>query len=530
MAEFQADKPSDLGSWMRMAESLRNAPEWETSELPVEMVQTHISVVLLSLKRALKLKKPVDFGFLDYTTPEKRRLACEAEVALNRRLCADAYLGVQPIYDDRGMPRLSGQGPIVDYGVMMKRLPATRMLDGMIARNEVTESIIDRVAERLSTFHRGAKRGPGIDALGAPEAIRANWEENFLQCGPYIGRTVSADSFEMIRNWIDRWMKDNDDLFRSRVREGRICDGHGDVRAESICVTDRLCIFDCIEFNERFRFGDVASEVAFLAMDLDSRGRQDLSYYFAERYQSRVEDPRLSILLPFYRCYRAYVRGKVMSFRLDAAEFTAQEREMAAMRAKRFFDLARRYADKPKHKMVILIGGLSGTGKTSLARAIAGELGFSVVSSDAVRKTIFEMSEEYGYGAGPYSADANRLTYEKATEIGRGLLEKEGGVVLDATFRREADRERARALASEAGAVFRTIECKLSHELVRERLDRRASLAEGLSDARWETYTRQQLEYEPFAEVKGEHLELDTGRDLGVISHIATDWLRYMDG
>jgi aminoglycoside phosphotransferase family enzyme/predicted kinase len=514
-----------------MVERLRKAPDWAAEDLPVEMIQTHISVVLLGKHRALKLKKPVDFGFLDYTTLEKRRSACEAEVNLNRRLCPDIYLGVQTIRDVEGQPRLGGEGKIVDYAVLMKRLPAERMLDHMVAKDEVTEDIIDRVADRLSRFHKDTRRGPDVDHYGSPEVIRSNWEENFTQTAPYIGRTITESEFNTIRAWVNRWMENSGDLMRGRVRDGRICDGHGDVRSESISVTDGICVFDCIEFNERFRCSDVASEAAFLAMDLDVRGRPDLGYYFCERYHARAEDRQLFALLPFYRCYRAYVRGKVLSFRLDEAEFSETERNAAATRAKSFFHLARRYADRLEKPTVIAVAGLSGTGKTSLARAIAGELGLRVVSADAMRKSIFGTGEKpYAYGEGPYSAEANRLTYEKIVETGRALLAEDRGVVLDATFRRDGDRAMARDMATNAGANWRIIECRLPADLIRLRLEKRTARREGLSDATWGTYLHQREEFESIVDPSGGHLKLDTSGSLSLAGLTATDWLREKGG
>jgi aminoglycoside phosphotransferase family enzyme len=348
------------------------------------------------------MKKPVDFGFVDYTTLEDRRLACEAEVALTRRLCPDTYIGVQPIRDVRGRPRLHGEGRVLDYGVLMKRLAAESMLDNLLARDEVTESMIDQVAERLSVFHKLARRRPDVDAYGHSKVIRANWEENFSQTAPYIGRTITDQAFDAIRGWVTRWLDASEGMLRNRIAGGRICDGHGDVRSESICITDGICIFDCIEFSEWYRCCDVASEVAFLAVDLDARGRPDLGYFFAEAYRRLADDPELPALLPFYRCYRAYVRGKVTSFRLDEAEFSEAERDSAAVRGRSSFHLARRYAEPLSKPTLVLVAGLSGTGKTALARAIAGELGLRVISADAVRKSIFGPGgapQAYGQGS-----------------------------------------------------------------------------------------------------------------------------------
>jgi uncharacterized protein len=325
-------------------------------------------------------------------------------------------------------------------------------------------------------------------------------------------------------------MMNSDELLRSRVRDGRICDGHGDLRCESICVTDGICIFDCIEFNDRFRCGDVASEVAFLEMDLYVRGRPDLGYYFSECYQRRTGDRELFSLMPFYRCYRAYVRGKVLSFRLDEPEFSEEKRREAATRATNYFKLARRYVAPLNRPTVIAVMGLSGTGKTSVARSIAVELGLRVISSDAVRKGLFNgAAHPEGYGEGIYSPEANLLTYQTLLDRGRDLFEEDGGVILDATFQRAEDRRRARELASAFGAEWRLIECQLTPDLLKSRLANRN--ADGLSDATWETYLRQREQFEPITESTGVmHLLLDNSGSLPSVSQTATDWLRANEG
>jgi predicted kinase len=296
-----------------------------------------------------------------------------------------------------------------------------------------------------------------------------------------------------------------------------------------VCITNGICVFDCIEFNERYRCSDVASEAAFLAVDLDARGRPDLGYLFTQEYSQLAHDSELRALLPFYRCYRAYVRGKVLSFRLDEPEFSEPEQEAAAVRARSYFHLARRYATPLTKPTVVLVAGLSGTGKTALARAIAGELGLRVISADAVRKSIFGQSDQSdGYGQGRYSAEANRVTYDKLLETGRSILAEGPGVVLDATFRRDADRRAAMEMASRAGAGYRLIECGLSPKLVRARMETRKARRESLSDATWATYLHQRLEFEPIDETPY-HQVVDTAPALTITSHSVTDLLRQMD-
>jgi len=531
-AEVKIDGELGLAEWLTMVEQLRHAPEWSAlGGGPVEMTQTHISIVLLGRERVLKLKKPVDFGFLDYTTSEKRRRACEAEVELNRRLCDQTYLGVQPIVEKDGAPHLSDIGRPIDHAVLMRRLPADRMLDEMVRRGSVTEQIIDRVAERLSRFHRTAVRGSAVEAWGAWRAIRANWEENFAQTRPFIGRTISPAAYQTVERWVGERLRGDRARFDGRVREGHVVDGHGDVRCESVCVTDGICIFDCIEFSDRFRCGDVASEVAFLGMDLDARGRPDLGYYFAEGYAAKAGDAGLFRLLPFYRCYRAWVRGKVLSLTLDEAEIGGAEKKTAAERAAAYFDLAYRCATPLHGPALIVVMGLTGTGKTSLARSVAGELGFRVVSTDAVRQELFGSEKgAAAYGEGAYSAEATRKTYEAQRLQGGALLASYGGAVLDGTFLREEDREPVRVLARQAGAALRWIECDLPAELVRERMRGRSERGDSLSDATWEIHLRQREERDahPRPNLQS-YLLVDMRQELARSARRATDWLREIE-
>jgi uncharacterized protein len=523
-----------MSSWLSLLERIRLSPDWSKNELPVEMKQTHISVLFLGRSHVMKLKKPVDFGFLDYTTLEKRLKACLDEVRLNSRLCSETYIGVGEIREVDAEIRFSGgKGSVVDYCVWMHRLPDDRMLDRMLADDNITESIIARIAKRLSRFHAEALRGPEIAKWGSLEEIRHNWEENFEQTSAFIGRTISENDYQAIRAWINDCLEEKAGMFERRVRQGWIVDGHGDLRCESICVKDDdICFYDCIEFNDRFRCDDVASEVAFLAMDLDARGRPDLGYYFTERYQRQSNDEDLFTLLPFYRCYRAYVRGKVLSFRLNEAEFSEAERQTAANRAAAYFELSRRYASPLRNPAVIAIGGLSGTGKTSIARALAGELGLRVVSSDAVRHSIFgDVKGPARYGEGAYTADANRLTYREMFELARKLLAEERGVILDATFLHGEDLAATREMAETAGARFRLIECVLATEEVRTRLERRATRGEGESDASWEIHLKQREEGRSFLIPESRsHLVLNTSGKVGAAARTVADWLRGSDG
>jgi hypothetical protein len=309
----------------------------------VQLMQTQMSFVFIAGDYVYKVKKPVNLGYLDYTTLEKRCFFCQREVELNRRLCPEAYLGVVPIVKARGKITLGGRGKVIEYAVKMRYLPQDRMMNVLLANNQVSAEMLTRVAQRLVDFHQKAETSVTISAFGDIGAIRVNTEENFDQTEKSIGRTISRERYDRIKNYTRCFIKDNASLFRQRVAGGRIRDCHGDLHAAHICFTDGICIYDCVEFNDRFRYGDVASEVAFLAMDLDHYGRADLSRSFVKAYVDFGQDKELLRLLNFYKCYRAYVRGKVESFKLADPYIAEEEKTKTLAIARKYFELAESY-------------------------------------------------------------------------------------------------------------------------------------------------------------------------------------------
>jgi aminoglycoside phosphotransferase family enzyme len=312
----------------------------------VEVEQTQMSVVLLAGEYVYKVKKPVNLGYLDYTTLEQRRFYCQREVELNRRLCPEAYLGVVSITEDSGRIYLDGAGRPIEYAVKMRRLPREAMMDVLLVRGDVSPQMITGVAQRLARFHREAETNPTINAFGDVETIIKNTSENFDQTAPYIGRTIPLEQYAHIKEYTEGFINGNTPLFHQRIENGRIRDCHGDLHAAHVCFTDSICIYDCIEFNDRFRYGDVASEVAFLAMDLDRYGAHHLSQTFVDTYVRESKDRELLRLLNFYKCYRAYVRGKVEGFKLDDPLIADKEKGKILAAAKRYFELAESYASK----------------------------------------------------------------------------------------------------------------------------------------------------------------------------------------
>jgi aminoglycoside phosphotransferase family enzyme len=309
----------------------------------IELVQTHISFIFLTKDLVYKVKKAVDFGFLDFTTLEKRRQFCNKELDLNRRLCGDMYIEVVPINKSE-IIKIKGKGKTIEYAVKMKRIPQETMLNRLLDQGKVDNRLIDQMARIIADFHLKAETNKRISKFGSLVTIEANWKENFEQTQEFAEDTISTKDFRLIQERIEGFMKRNESLFERRVAEERVRDCQGDIHSGNIFVADRIYIFDAIEFNERFRYSDVASDIAFLAMDLDFKGRTDLSDFLVKRYVAYSGDKELTQLLRFYKCYRAYVRGKVISFRLNDPTISDQEKMAAREEAKTYFKLAHSYA------------------------------------------------------------------------------------------------------------------------------------------------------------------------------------------
>jgi aminoglycoside phosphotransferase family enzyme len=310
----------------------------------VTLLQTHISLVLVADGFVYKIKKPVDFGFLDFSTLEKREHFCRKEVELNQRLSRDIYLNVVPVFWDGERHRIGGgKGNVVEYAVRMRRIPENLLMKSLFRMGEITLDMLRDVADSLARFHESANRSPEIDSFGEGARFKVNTDENFEQTERYVGRTMDREVFRRLRDWTDAFYREHETLFRERILRGRIRDCHGDLHMEHICMTDPVSMIDCIEFNDRFRYSDTLSDIAFLLMDLEYHGGKDLADRLWEDYSARTGEKGLERLLTFYKVYRAYVRGKVISFQLDDPRLSGEEKSAAAHRASRYFRLACRY-------------------------------------------------------------------------------------------------------------------------------------------------------------------------------------------
>lgn len=327
-----------------IVKALQSPKAYDEEVNRIKLLQTHISHVFLTGKHAYKIKKPVDFGFLDFTTLEKRKHYCEEELRLNRRLCGDMYVGVLPITLIDDTIKINGDGVVVEYTVKMREIPQNKMMSQLLKENKVGRSDMDDIARILFDFHSIAETNEDIERYGSLDIIKFNCDENFDQTREFIGRTIDEESFSFISQKVNRFMEEEKPLFKRRIEKGRIRECHGDLHSGNIFIADRIYIFDAIEFNERFRCSDVASDIAFLTMDLDFLGKQGLSEYFLRKYLDYSGDEELLDVLPFYECYRAFVRGKVIGFKLNDPSVTETDKRASEKSAKEYFNLSSKYA------------------------------------------------------------------------------------------------------------------------------------------------------------------------------------------
>ncbi|MDW7772916.1 MAG: hypothetical protein SCH71_08505 [Desulfobulbaceae bacterium] len=325
-------------------QSLLHSAAYQHPAPEIRLIQTHISYVILAGEYVYKFKKPVDFGFLDFTTLEKRRHCCRQELLLNRRLSPEIYLDLVTVARSNGKYALNGPGEVIEYGVKMVRMPEERMMVNVIKSGQLEKGHIDTLVGVLVPFYEKAEHSRDIDRFGKADAVAVNVLENFDQTRDFVGSAaLSQQQFDTISSYARQFLG-KDEIFAQRVTDGRIRDCHGDLYSANICLADKVYIYDCIEFNERFRYCDVASDIAFLAMDLDFHALADLSAYFVERFIAASQDSSMRAVLGFYKCYRAYVRGKIGLFTAGDPAVDEEVRNSCMDGAARYFQLALQYA------------------------------------------------------------------------------------------------------------------------------------------------------------------------------------------
>lgn len=448
-----------------------------------KVIETHISWVVLTGPFAYKVKKPMNFGFLDFTTLEARKHFCAEELRLNQRLTQDLYLEVLPITGSAEAPRLGGEGPAIEYALKMRQFAQDGLLSTLQANGELTPAHIDQMADQIARFHLDAPRVPAEHEAGTPESVMAPVRQNFEQIRPFLSDKADLLQLDALQAWAESSFERLKPLFAQRKAEGFIRECHGDIHLGNATVIDgSVVIFDCIEFNEPFRFTDVYADAAFLAMDLEDRGLKCLARRFISQYLELTGDYQGLELLNFYKAYRALVRAKVSLFSMPA-EATPVQRATTLRQYRNYANLAESYSTIPSRFMAIT-HGVSAVGKSHVAMRLVEALGAIRLRSDVERKRLFgEQTVANDLQAGIYSADASAATYQRLHEIAAAILHAGFPVVIDATYLKHEQRNDAAKVAEATGAPFLILDCNAPQAVIESWLALRQADKKDPSDA-----------------------------------------------
>lgn len=476
----------------RLVNDLNCVAAYDERTSTVERCETHISVVFLTDTHAYKLKKRVTLPFLDFSTLARRKLMCEAECRLNQRLAPHIYLGIEPVTWDGQRYRIGGQGEIADYVVKMVRLPVEQNLVRMIVTNSVARPQLDRLVERLVAFY---KQQPICDLTVDQylSRLRQNIDDNFTSLSELcdnsdrtIIRRVYGSQVQLLATSLP--------LFRSRVEGGWIREGHGDLRPEHIYLGPEPTVVDCLEFNQEFRQIDLLDELAFLEMECDCLGAYRVGRWITNRVGSILHDDQPRRLRQFYKSYRASVRAKVAAIR---AHQRSCPLAIHARLASDYLRLADRYVRDFAQPVVIVVRGLMGTGKTTLATALTREIGATHLSTDRIRRELYKTSNvRHDYGRGIYSENARRHVYDTTLKRARDLLANRMTVVIDGSFISRWASEQVRAMCVEYDASLIVLECRCPRDVALARISERMAIGTDASEARPDLYDEQQSELE----------------------------------
>lgn len=455
------------------------------------LIETHISCVLLTGPFAYKVKKPVNLGFCDFTTLEKRKFFCEEEVRLNRRLAPELYVGVVPVTGTEDAPRLDGDGPAIDYAVKMIRFDQACRLDRVLADGGLKPEHIDQLAGELATFHAAVAVAPADSPYGLPEAVVA----------PVTATLEHLKSHEDLKSWCDAEGRHLKASFEARKANGFIREVHGDAHLANIALIDgRIRIFDAIEFNPDLRWIDVMSEIAFTAMDLEDRGRTDLAYRFLNAYLERTGDYEGLRVFRFYEVYRSLVRAKVAAIRLSQPGLTEPRRSETLLEAEGYLNLARRFT-RPSPPKLRITFGVSGSGKTFGTQKLVEDEGCIRLRTDVERKRLFGIdpfkSTPPARKEEVYGAEASRRVYRRLLDVSWILLAAGHSVVVDGTFLKRSERDEFRALAASVGAPFSILVFEAPDEVLRQRVSARQAAGADASEADWAIVEKQKRWMEP---------------------------------
>jgi aminoglycoside phosphotransferase family enzyme/predicted kinase len=471
----------------RLIEALRQPGLLDDEASDVTVLQTHISWVLLTGPWAYKLKKPVNLGFLDFSSLDKRRWYCEEELRLNRRLAPDLYLDVVPILGTPEAPRLHGAGKAIEYTVRMKRFPQEALLPKVMERGQLQTRHIDALANTVADFHDRVARAPASSPWGTPDRVQAPPRDNLDYLAGLAAEPPRKAQLQRLQKWTDDESIARCPDFAARRRDGLVRECHGDLHlGNMVLIDDEVRVFDCIEFNEDFRWIDVISDVAFAAMDLEHRGRADFARRFLNAYLERTGDYGGLAVLPYYLVYRALVRALVDAIRSGQVRDNSKEAKRLDEELHGYLDLAE-LRTRPCHPTLTITFGVTGSGKTSGTQPLVEREGAIRIRSDVERKRLFGLKPDEPsravFGRGIYSCEATDRTYRRLADCAATVIRAGFPVVVDATFLTRRRRQRFHKLAEELGVPFRIAEFEADEATLRGRVEDRLRQGKDASEA-----------------------------------------------
>lgn len=469
-----------------------------------EVIETHISWVILTGTYAYKMKKPVDFGFLNFTDLAARKHFCEEELRLNQRLAADLYLQVLPITGSIEAPELGGDGEPIEYLLQMREFPQAQLMAQVQARGELSDEHIDALAEQIAQFHLATPQVPADHPLSSPEAIVAPMRQNFEQIRPLLSEAADLEQLDALLDWTETTISRLQPLLEQRCQQGFIRECHGDLHlGNAAIINDKVVLFDCIEFNDPFRLIDIASDAAFLAMDLEDRGLKCQARRFINGWFEHSGDYAALELLNLYKAYRAMVRAKVNLFRLFQEE-DAVQRKVIVRQYRSYANLAESYSAIPS-RFLAITHGVSAVGKSQVALRLVEALGVVRLRSDVERKRLYGMQTDETKGAlnsGIYSAQASESTYQRLHELAQTALSAGFSAVIDASYLKQDQRQAAWQVAESTGVPFLIIDCQAPDAVIEQWLTQRRAQGTDPSDATMEVVRAQQASREPLSEAE----------------------------
>ncbi|MBU4299367.1 AAA family ATPase [Patescibacteria group bacterium] len=491
----------------------------------LKLRETYISWLIFTGNFVYKIKKPVKFSYLDFSSLSKRKFFLEEELKLNRRLSKEIYLDVAPIIERKGELKILESSPllkgekIIEHALKMKEIPEKYYAPELLKKGKLRKNSIRKIAKIVADFHKLSQTSPEINKYGAIKIIKKNCEENFRQTKPFLGRVLNETVYKFIAGETRNFIKENKRLFLKRQREEKIRDCHGDLYTENIFIApQKIYIIDCIEFNKRFRYQDIASDAAFLAMDFDYLGKPDFSKYFIRQYNAEFNDKDLFKILPFYKCYRAYIRAKVGCFSLPAVALAkAGLLQDNVSSIQKYFSLAFKYAHgfSKRKPFLLIICGQIGAGKTYLARHLSKITGAPLLLSDAIRKEMLGIPLYEHRKKGLEKIYSHRMTvrvYKKMLSDGLELLKQDQSVILDATFPTEFYRNIVIEAAEKEKILYFFVECRASEDKIIERLKKRRKKKE-ISDATLNIYLQMREKFDKIKLPKEHYVLIDTEKN-----------------